>query len=285
MHGGNDGRGVECRQVNVAVDPHTAVGGIGHIGPGGRAHAVDRAGSGTAQCHCRGTTGRGCDRTGKHGGHNALLRQGRDGEVEHGVGRVGALGHRRLGHKGFDAVGRRLRELLPLLGVRVVLAQDQIDRLAVFVSGADQIGRADVFVNLVGTRARCGAQAHHLAVGDARRFVGAGGEVDGTGVSRGVVSHVIAGQRHANGRTHAGGTPSTHANGGRNDGGLDAVVGFRVHGDIVTGRDGTVVHTRQGIAQDHVERRRTCPTDAHAGSTTHSDRHRCGQAKHLNVCV
>jgi hypothetical protein len=47
---------------------------------------------------------------------------------------------------------------------------------------------------------------------------------------------------------------SAHADGGRDDGGLDAVVGLGIDGHVVGGGDRTVVHPRQRIAQDDVER-------------------------------
>ena len=216
-----------------------------------------------------------------------MLRQGRDMEIQHRIGRAGPFGHRGIGDKSLDAVGPGLAQLRPFFGVGKVLAQDQVDRVAVLVIDTQQVIAADVLVNLVGACARGRAQAHHLPFADPRRLVLPRDEIDRTGKAGRIVAHIVARQRHTNGGTYAyTGACDTHANRGRNDAGGDAVAGIGIDGDVATGRDVAVMHACQGIAQNHVERGCTGATHAYAGATaTQREGDRSGQAKHLDVGI
>ena len=71
----------------------------------------------------------------------------------------------------------------------------------------------------------------------------------------------------------------------RDDGGFDAVVGLGIDGHVVSGGDRAVMHPRQRVTQDDVERRGTGAADAHAGAAADRKGHRGGQAEDLDIGI
>ena len=268
-----DGGAVLGIDGDATVDVDADTGGVADEGLGLRAHAVGGAGARTADGHADGAAGN-RHRAGDHQRPHGLRGVGQHAQVQR-LGAAGQRADRRMVDRGDDAVGRRVGQLGPLLRVGEVLGQDQFVELAVLVLvHRQQRVAADVLVDLVGARARVRAQADDVAVGDLARLVHARGVGHRAAVAQRVVADVVARQRHADGRTDAGGPPHAHAQRGGDDQRVDAVGGQRLDHDVRRGADGAVVDLGQHIAQDHVHRRRTGPAHTHAGRAAKGRGHR-----------
>ena len=270
------------QQRDVTIGQNAGAGGVAQHGLGVGIDAVGGAGTGAAE-RGRNTTAGGRHRAGQHEGPDGLAVGGGDRQVQVLCGVVLGADLRAL-HHGKDLVGRRRKQLLPLVFVGKVLAENQIVERAVFVGVlGHQLVLADVLIDLARTRTRSGAEFDDVVFDQLVRLVGALHVFDGPAVGVGVVTHEIACDRHTDGRAHTRAATGPDTDGGRDDGGLDAAARIGLDSDIATSDQRGVGQPGIDIAQDDVERRSTRAAHANARPPAHAGSHGSGQREDLDA--
>ncbi len=178
-------------------------------------------------------------------------------------------------HDGQDLIGRGRKAQFPFVLVSKILAEDQVVQHAILVGvlGLERVF-ANVFVDLASASAGARAELDDVALDQLGGLVRALQVGHRAAVGVRVVADEIACNRNANGRTHTRATTCAHADGGRDDGGLNAAARFGRDTDIATGDHRCVGQTGIHITQNDVEGRSTSATDTHACAAADAGGHR-----------